>query len=676
MKTTVGGGPSTQLKTITVKMRYEAGVDAAGEVVIGLGNSNPADSRRAAFLNHKGYRAARYSSVSAFVGSATRELWSDWKTRIPTLAAIKTLVVEDYSLDTCFAWLLFVARLEGRPVAAAAGFDEGAWVDYVTAWEEGRFVDSAIGTSPACLFTALSHALLPTSGVDAKPGLEVCLRFLQDMLDCCPTPPAAGLLPSCSPELQRQAAAQVSFDRQQYGAALRRGQRFQLLVPSDVAGPGAPRLLFVDALAMEEVDATGILKVAARTDVENTWTKGGFGLLALYRPSQVHTGGDMTVSVDPAKRLTLKTLWQRLETMENERWGADRPNDRPRELESYRDPDGSIKPGSPNQPWYDEGGKYTLIGAPKEDGTRLGWYEDVLPALWELYFLRDVRRRVTFEPRSKAAGKRVHVATWLPATAALGDQADTLQLLPDAPSFEAWLAACSQHERDADVISPTQLPSPEAFERVSHADGYSVVTREGVTIFYQAASSTRNLLTVAEGIANAVRTYSAFLNEYSSRLSAWVGQLEDERLAKLGRAWHIEEWTQALAAARTGILKIDAVVTTLPSGFDEDRLRIRLTRLWGLHEQRDEMRDLIDRLDELMRQRIARRTERRERIYGSLLSAAALALTFGQFSESVGGLLLLTPAQLLLALPVAQLIGFVLGLVAFWLLGIRGGSRS
>jgi hypothetical protein len=650
--------------------------DAPRLVVIGLGNPNPNHASKSVILNHKGFRAGRFTSVSQFVHSAPNQLWANWRRRVASTSNVDGLIVEDYSLDTCFAWLLFCARLERRPVSTVEGFDEGAWVDYVTAWEEGRFVDASIDTSPACLFTALSHALLPPSDADAKPGFERCLEFLQDIVDSCPEPPVDGLPRNCSPELQRQAAAQVTFDRQQYTAALHRGQRFQLLIPSDLAGPGAQRLLFVDALAMDEVDATGILKVAARNDRENTWTKGGFGLLALYRPSQVHTGDDMTVSVDPAKGLTLKALWQRLEEMEDERWGKDRPRDKPRELESYRNADGSMKPGAPNQPWYDEGGKFTLIGAPKENGTRLDWYKDVLPTVWDLYFLQGVRRRLKFVPQAKSSAKNVHVASWQPATAADGDEADTLQLLPETPSFRAWLGACSQREREGDVSSPTQLPKADAFEVVPHANGYSVVTREGVSIFFWSAPSDRNLVTVAETLANAVGAYSTFLNEYSGQLNTWVGQLEDVPGARQGKEWDLGEWARTLASARTKILETDTAVTTLPTGYDEDGLRTSLTKLWGLHEQRDEMRGLIDRLDELMRQRIARRTERRQLIYGSLLSAAALAFTFGDVFESVGGMLQMAPTQVQLIQPFAQLIGFGFGLVAFWLLGIRGGSSA
>ena len=145
------------------------------------------------------------------------------------------------------------------------------------------------------------------------------------MLDAYPTPPVGGLPSTFSSDLYRQAPAQVGFDRQQYSAALQRGKTFLLFLPSSISGSNTERLMIVDAAATEETEPTAVLKTMLRTDREKSWTHQGFSAWALYRPSEVRNGNDMTVSVDPDRYLSLKALWARLEQMEDERWGDARP---------------------------------------------------------------------------------------------------------------------------------------------------------------------------------------------------------------------------------------------------------------------------------------------------------------------------------------------------------------
>src|SRR5687768_4052149 len=210
-----------QLTDVTVQLRSSMGGDDLGSVAVGLGDPNPEDSRHAVVLNSKGYRGANFYSVSQLV--ASDRMLSEWKRRIATSADIKRIVIEDYSIDTCFALLLFSARLEDRKVSEHPRFDEAAWEAYVTAWEQGKFVDAAVEISPACLLTSLAHALLPINGSDAKSGLTTCLQFLQEMLDSCPNP-SSGIPSTFASARYRDAIAQMEFDRQQYGAALQRGK--------------------------------------------------------------------------------------------------------------------------------------------------------------------------------------------------------------------------------------------------------------------------------------------------------------------------------------------------------------------------------------------------------------------------------------------------------------------
>jgi hypothetical protein len=678
-----------QLTGVKVNLDYKASEDTRGSVVIGLGDPNLEGAGQSVFLNHKGYRAERLASVTQFVASASDSLWSMWKARIATSADITALVVEDYSLDTCFAWLLFGARLEGRPVSRAEGFDESAWVDYVTAWEKGEFVDVAVETSPACLFTELGNAVLPRSGAAAAPSFARCLQYLQEMLDACPTPPVGGLPSTFSSDLHRQALAQVGFDRQQYSAALQRGKTFQLFLPSSISGSDTERLMIVDAAATEETEPTAVLKTMLRTDLEKSWTRRGFSVWALYRPTEVRKGNDMTVSVDPDRYLSLKALWARLEQMEDERWRDARPRWNPRALVSYTDAGGKPKAGSPNQPWWDDNGTYTLVGAPKGveplkgasevDGTRLDWYKDVLPALWELYFLRHVRSLVKFTEPEEVAGRHVHVAVWQPSNAAADNASDSYRLLPDAPSFHAWLAACSQHADPWAVTSPMELPDAEAFERVALEDGYAIITREGVTLFRETRARTPDVLRkVAKGVAMAVRSYSDFLRHHQQSLVDLVQELQRESkkgaAARPAGTKNVADLEQALFKPRADVLLADVQLAILPPGFDEQRLRGSLARMWGLHEQRDEVRSLIERVDQLMRQHIAMRTEMRERIYGLLLSATGLAIAQSYLTGPILRLLPLTPTGLQVISVLLLALFFLVGLLLFSRFGIRGGS--
>ena len=83
-------------------------------------------------------------------------------------------------------------------------------------------------------------------------------------------------------------------------------------------------------------------------------------------------------------------------------------------------------------------------------GSRLDWYADVLPALWELYFLRlrPRARDARWNPRTSPAGdaSRSAIGRWhapvAPRAASRRPKlVRRLQAAPGgAPPFRAWLA--------------------------------------------------------------------------------------------------------------------------------------------------------------------------------------------------------------------------------------------
>jgi hypothetical protein len=265
---------------------------------------------------------------------------------------------------------------------------------------------------------------------------------------------------------------------------------------------------------------------------------------------------------------------------------------------------------------------------------------------------------------------------WRPSSAAIADGSDSYRLLPDAPSFHAWLAACSMRADPLTVRTPMDLPGRDAFERVAVDGGYALVTRDGITLFNETRShAPDNLPEVAERIAEVVESHAKFLADYAERLEGWADELQPDARPSDNKAQSLEDWERKLTAARAHILRTDTRLATLPSGFDEEKLHTSLSRMWGLHDRRDEVRGLIDRLDQLMRQSIARRTERRERVVGSLVSAAALAIALGQLWGPFEAVLPLTPYQVQISAAVARVVGFGLGLSLFWVFGIRGASK-
>ena len=420
-----------------VRRDPSARVGVAGDLLIGVGASAPSD---AICLNNKTATGSP-TSVTRLVQHAPAPLVTAWAEAlggpvdpVAVLSSVR-LVVEDAGPDSCFALVLFLARLAGVPPEQLPD----NWIAYIDAWEQGASPANPL-TAHGTLHNALVHfSIQATPAAAWQSGLRLLHEVLANGLSPNSIPPDMG-----GPWLVKARAA-LTYDAQAYEENWRHAQCVQLSVP--LAGfPDRRRL--IDACLFEETIPVGAMRDFARADRTRSALRGGFPLLAIHRPGIVGSGNDITISVDPAAMLDLRALWRALEAEEDARWAGARPCDQPRALGGY--PDGRREDGtpSPTQPWY-HSPDFTLLGAPKaladgRPGSRLGW-DEVLEILWRL-----------FEPLQDA---RFHLGL----AAAGGHASGSGRPLHDCAP-EAMLAAPAPERpahRDARVHAmPDALPEP------------------------------------------------------------------------------------------------------------------------------------------------------------------------------------------------------------------------
>lgn len=215
--------------SISVELNPWATGPGTGTLLIGLGSAQ--GETAGVCLNHKGAKGPALKSVSAFVNKANAEQWQHWLTRLPNMGAIQKIVVEDFSLDTCLALMLFCNRLQqiGEDPSEVA-----VWVEYASAWETGQYLDGNDMTqSPACLVTALGHSYLPEAVQEivhdgfAAEGLRACLRLLNALRI---QRPSLGHWPEAAPPTGRDGAraiAHLRHEHQMYQLLLQRAARCQ-----------------------------------------------------------------------------------------------------------------------------------------------------------------------------------------------------------------------------------------------------------------------------------------------------------------------------------------------------------------------------------------------------------------------------------------------------------------
>lgn len=617
--------------SIDVVLQTNATEADVGTVLIGLGDAATGDAMAGVVLNNKGMRSPSgqvWRSVSEYVLNASEATLRQWRSRLPHgSASIARIVLEDLSLDSCFALLLLHQRLSGDQALTA---DDPLWVAYVTDWEAGRYSDTELRRSVALLVTMLGHSYLasgdtPTARAAAcRHGLPACLTLLHALARSAPNPQQA-FAPSHLPEYQR-ALSQFDFEQQLYRLALSYGRQCQLLIPLRASN----RKVLVDALILEEVEASGILKVLARTDLAHSYSGRGFAVLAIYRPSQSGSGNEMTISIDPTTGLTLEALWHELERRENLAWSGQRPRDQPRRIESYRlAQTDALAPTAPNEPWWDDGADYTLLGAPKQltiagqvtAGTRLRWREDVLSALWSQY--QPIPGEAICAPLIAIADRQLAMVRWASSPNIA---------IAESPTFQAWLAALSMGVR---IDSPLDLPVLESFEVDRLNGGLVVVHAQGLTVFDDWRSTTIDgdvVHTMANEVARASQQMRDFLSTKPGPIALALErqkQILDERSTV--RWQTLKTWQQELLGRKVQMLEVLTLALGKSEPHELAQLRRKLARTWGLAEERDRMFTALEQIDRATSEAFEHLKLRRTALGNQLLAGAAGVYLFGEF---------------------------------------------
>ena len=327
-----------------------------GEVLVGLGNTN--EVNKGLTLQHKTV-AKHYASLSAYV----------LQLPIDNSIVYHTIYIEDYSVDTVVSIWIFLQKYHQYKLPEQIGL----WIDYATRWESGDTTTTGVPyESYGCLQNALAATL---KDILPKEILEKSFQFLHALMKNDASP--AKILPIPQNALYQMAIETLQEEEKKYENLLKESTIQKFILPSCDSSERKE----VSAIFIETDMISSIQKVFLRNDPKSP-TGDGYAVMAVYNPHAAGTGNDIVISVDPLKKICLKELWHALEEEENRLWKGKRPMDKPRPLKSYPHNNG------PNEPWWDDMGKYTLIASPKmigdEYGRRVSW-ETVKQLIEQLY---------------------------------------------------------------------------------------------------------------------------------------------------------------------------------------------------------------------------------------------------------------------------------------------------
>ena len=595
-------------------------------ILIGLGGwsrgGRPVE-HRGACLNNKGL-AGRYSTVTDLVLAPPAPLREHWERLTAAdhgpveILRRCTLVVEDAGPDSCLALLCWLARCSGVDLDAWATAEGRRWVRAVRQWETTGMVVDPTGAW-AALLSALAHGRLPATGspddtADRPPpdlsrawreALRLTVALLREGADPGAVPPVWHLGPYV------RARAFLDVERQEYRQSLAQATCLQLWVP--LAGNGGTRRLLVDAYFATETWPSGARKLFARTDREHTELQQGFALMGLYRPGAQGTGADMTLSVNPWTGIDLQLLWTELERLETARWEGRRPADAIRPLASY-------PPGTGyNQPWWDDGGRYTLLGAPKAlpdwpAGSRLTWAE-VLEAAWQCYsplaglrvhdLLAEVEvplaecRCETLQAADGAVTRHLAAVRWLPDTT-------RPQSLFLAPTTRRALAALVARGPDRGPVTLAQLPAAADLDLAPLTGGFAVLHPRGVLLFDDWRGEHLPVAGLVEEVRRGVR-WLGTLHKVERHLA--IGRHADPRREVQRHAWQAIGVLADLAAQRSRLAQ--ARDRNAPASLDPEvrRFRAQLNARWGLDQTAEDLQRRITQLEDAIRTSSALHTQ-------------------------------------------------------------------
>lgn len=628
---------------LTFAFDPNAGRAQAGEILVGIGNSLDTAQNGIA-LNPK-YKNTPYHSVTSYVLDADAPTVAGWRARLPDgLASIRRVVLEDLSFDSCFSLLLFGRRLQQdspEPLDATLR----AWCRYVNHWEEGYTREKLpLTESIAALATVLGHTYfdLEETGRDTiiepalfAEGAAACLQLVSAALmqETLPEAIDFGRLEQAS--ALGRARSHLEYEHEQYLLALQHGKTCQLSVP--LAGSGRPML--VDALFLEERNPSGVLKVFARNDRDHTWTRRGFDVLGIHRPLEAGTGGDMTISITPESGLTLRELWLELERLEYDKWQGKRPCTHPRIIKSYEN---AIH--SPDQPWWDDYGKYTLIAAPKrvqvngvaEIGTKLSWHDDVLPAVWKCY--SPIPKDHLLSEERVPGNKRLWYCRWqdrAPEEGKLSDKSDSpiasTTSIANCPTFRAWLKSLSSPK--GMIHSPMDLPSAQSYRALSLDGGFLVLHRDGATAFDDWTSKPLEIDAITSIFRDMAHAWSDLVRFHDKKSLEEALKYHNDLLRnpKPSKLRKFEEWKDKSWTNRAEALKVGVSTLNHADPWPLNEFRARLAKIWGFDEQRQAMLEAVDRIDKVTSDIVAALRERRAKI----VHATGAGLAFGIVAKEV-----------------------------------------
>lgn len=642
----VGDAPHPRLRVVYDPQRSKA---EAGEILIGLGAFQDTPDRcidpEGVVLQNKG---SAYRSLSQWLLHAEESVIDDARRRLgapATPAELRaTLYLEDASPDTCLGFILFLARLWGVPRAALPT----DWCAYADRWEQGDVRTTGEPfASWGCLHSALAHDFItpsPGETPDAQ-GIEAAfpqaLRYVLGLLTLGVAP---DRVPAQLPLAEHQAARlYLHQEAQDYRHALASAECLQLRVPL----PGARRALLVDAYLATEVTLSGARKAFLRNDAEHPWFGQGFTLMALYRPQAEGSGNDQVLSVDPNAGVNLQMLWQALEQLEDERWGTERPRDQPRPIASYTlettDDQGHkyTRTVGPNQPWWDDHGRYTLIAAPKrlEEGrlgSRVTW-ADVREQLWACYHPAQTLRFIPDggTPDQSCPLYRCPVTVdvaveerWRKQWRVVSWDAGNSEPLVLTPTLQRYLAACAAAEHP-EGVGLDDLPDARSFDVLKLPGGFVVIHGRGVLLIDDWCNEKLNVAACRQAFEQAALRLQQ-VGQINAEAVTLVAQLQ--RGLAQGQPLPYRDLIPRLSDLRLRLCT--TLFQTRATSEDSSVLQFHavLEQRWGLAGQLEELNETLKQLDALVQNQVELRTNRLLNflaMYG--FPAALLTEFFGNF---------------------------------------------